>query len=149
VGQFEHFEQTKQVVALRRHLQWESHPRYEEVIETLLFGYYLKFGTQYLAEALFCIAGYIAQHRYTSRRALSYKIREFAKNSEIAMMIDQASSPTFFLAECLAGIKLSGKDIDEQGIELRFYQRLQDMFTEINEDFTDYTIIEHYNNEYA
>ena len=149
VGLFERFEQTKQVVALRRHLQWESHPRYEEVIETLLFGYFLKFGTQYLAEALFCIAGYIAQHRYSSRRALSYKIREFAKNSEIVMMIDQASSPTFFLAECLTGIKLSGKDIDEQGIELRFYQRLQDMFTEINEDFTDYTIIVHYNNEYA
>ncbi len=146
---FEFFEQTKQVVALRQHLQWESHPRYEEVIETLLFGYYLKFGSQYLSEALFCIAGHIAQHRYTSRRALSYKIREFAKNSEIAMMIDQASSPTFFLAECLEGIKLSGKDIDEQGIELRFYQRLQDMFTEINDDFTDYTIIEHYNNEYA
>lgn len=149
VGLFERFEQTKQVGSLRRHLQWESHPRYEEVIETLLFGYYLKFGTQYLAEALFCIAGYIAQHRYTSHRALSYKIREFAKNSEIAMMIDQASSPTFFLAECLAGIKTSGKDIDEQGIELRFYQRLQDMFTEMNEDFTDNTIIEHYNNEYA
>lgn len=149
VGLFERFEQTKQVIALRQHLQWESHPRYEEVIETLLFGYYLKFGTQYLAEALFCIAGYIAQHRYISRRALSYKIREFAKNSEIAMMIDQASSPTFFLAECLAGIKTSGKDIEEQGIELRFYQRLQDMFTEINEDFTDYTIIEHYNNEYV
>lgn len=149
VEQFEHFEQTKQLVALRRHLQWKSHPRYEEVIETLLFGYYLKFGTQYLAEALFCIAGYIAQHRYTSHRALSYKIREFARNSEITMMIDQASSPTFFLAECLAGIKLSGKDIDEDGIKLNFYQRLQDMFTEINEDFTDYTIIEHYNNEYA
>lgn len=149
VKQFEHFEQTKQVVALRQHLQLESHPRYEEVIETLLFGYYLKFGSQYLSEALFCIAGYIAQHRYTTRRALSYKIREFAKNSEIAMMIDQASSPTFFLAECLAGIKLSYKDIDEEGIELRFYQRLQDMFTEINDDFTDYTIIEHYNNEYA
>lgn len=149
VGQFECFEQTKHVKALRRHLQWGSHLRYEEVIETLLFCYYLKFGTQYIAEALFCIAGYIAQHRYTSRRALTHKIREFAKNSEIAMMIDQASSPTFFLAECLAGIKLSGKDIDEQGIELRFYQRLQDMFTEINEDFTDYTIIEHYNNEYA
>lgn len=146
---FERFEQTKQVTALRRHLQWESHPRYEEVIETLLFAYYLKFGTQYITEALFCIVGYIAQHRYTSRRALSYKIREYAKNSEIAMMIDQASSPTFFLAECLAGIKISGKDIDEQGIELRFYHRLQDMFTELNEDFTDYTIIEQYNNEYA
>lgn len=65
------------------------------------------------------------------------------------MMIDQASSPTFFLAECLSEIKFSGKDIDEQGIELRFYQRLQDLFTEVNEDFTDYTIIENYNNEYA
>ena len=149
VGQFECFEQTKQVAALRRHLQWESHPRYEEVIETLLFGYYLKFGTQYFTEALFCIAGYIAQHRYTSRRAFSYKIREFAKDSEIAMMIDQASSPTFFLAECLSNIRISGKDIDEQGIQLRFYQRLQDLFTELNGDFTDYTIIEQYNNEYA
>ncbi|MBO5632412.1 MAG: hypothetical protein J5965_25435, partial [Aeriscardovia sp.] len=64
------------------------------------------------------------------------------------MMIDQASSPTFFLAECLSGIKTSGKDIDE-GIELRFYHHLQDLFTELNEDFTDYTIIEQYNNEYA
>lgn len=79
VGQFECFEQTKHVKALRRHLQWGSHLRYEEVIETLLFCYYLKFGTQYIAEALFCIAGYIAQHRYTSRRALTHKIREFAK----------------------------------------------------------------------
>ena len=135
--------------ALRRHLQWGSHLRYEEVIETLLFCYYLKFGTQYIAEALFCIAGYIAQHRYTSRRALTHKIREFAKNSEITMMIDQASSPTFFLAECLSGIKTSGKDIDEQCIELHFYHHLQDLFAELNEDFTDYTIIEQYNNEYV
>lgn len=149
VGQFECFEQTKHVKSLRRHLQWGSHLRYEEVIETLLFCYYLKFGTQYIAEALFCIAGYIAQHRYTSRRALTHKIREFANNSEIAMMIDQASSPTFFLAECLSGIKTSGKDIDEQCIELHFYHHLQDLFAELNEDFTDYTIIEQYNNEYA
>ena len=146
---FDRFEHANPVEALRRHLKWESHSRYADVIETLLFGYFLKFGAQYLAEALFCIAGYIAQHRYTSRRALSYKIREFAKNSEIVMMIDQASSPTFFLAECLAGIKISGKDIDEQGIELRFYHRLQDLFLELNEEFTDSTIIEHYNNEYA
>lgn len=64
-------------------------------------------------------------------------------------MIDQASSPTFFLAECLSGIKTSGKDIDEQCIELHFYHHLQDLFAELNEDFTDYTIIEQYNNEYA
>ena len=64
-----------------------------------MFGYFIKFGHQYLSEALFCIAGIMAQHRYSATRAIFYKIREFAKDSEIIMMIDQASSPTFFLAE--------------------------------------------------
>ena len=148
VRKYEEFEQSKYVRALRNHLKWESHHKFASVIETLLFGYYLKFNTLYIVEALYCIASYIAQHRYSSQRAIYYKIREYAMNSEIPMMIDQASSPTFFLAECLAGIKLNGKDT-EDGIGLRFYQRLQDLFSELSDDFTDYTIIEHYNNEYA
>lgn len=148
VKKFKQFSQTRQVRALRNHLQWESHWKYADIIETLLFGYYLKFGEQYLTEALFCISGYIAQHRYEATRALSYKIREFAKDSEIVMMIDQASSPTFFLAECVSSIKKNGKDVEEQCIAMRFYQRLQDLFSELNNDFTDLTIIDKYNNEY-
>ena len=101
-----------------------------------------------MTEALFCISGYIAQHRYEAIRALGYKIREYAKDSEIVMMIDQASSPTFFLAECASSIKRNGRDVEEQGIAMRFYQRLQDMFSELYNDFTDLTIIEKYNNEY-
>ena len=130
VERFALFERTPQVRALRNHLKWESHWRYESVIETLLFGYFLKFDNQYLTEALLCIAENIAQHRYTSR-ALYYKIREFAKNSEIIMMIDQASSPTFFLAECEANINVYGRDIEEQGIEMRFYQHLENMRDEL------------------
>ena len=107
----------------------------------MLFGYYLKFGEQYLAEALFCIASSIAQHRYENNRALSYKIREYACKSEIVMMVDQASSPTFFLAECLASIHTTGRDLEEQGIAMRFYQHLQDIFNEISDEFTDSTII--------
>lgn len=148
VDKYIRFEDARHVKLLRKHLCQESHWRYEDIIETLLFGYYLKFGIQYLTEALFCIASNIAQHRYTSYRAMQYKIREFAKNSEIIMMIDQASSPTFFLAECLANIKYWGKDIEEQDIQLRFYQRLQDLFAELRDDFTDNYIIEKYNNEY-
>ena len=64
------------------------------------------------------------------------------------MMIDQSSSPTFFLAECISPVKIIGKDVEEQGIAMRFYQRLQDMFSELYDDFTDLTIIEKYNNEY-
>ena len=151
VIRFKQFSETPQVRSLRNHLKWESHWKYADIIETLLFGYYLKFGEQYLTEALFCISGCIAQHRYETNRALSYMIREYAKNSEIVMMIDQASSPTFFLAECGSSIKKTGRDVEEQGIAMRFYQRLQDMFSELSElnnDFIDSTIIEKYNNEY-
>lgn len=148
VEKFASFIETEQLHALRKHIRWESHWRYEEVIETLLFGYYLKFGSQYLTEALFCIASSIAQHRYLSEKALPFKIRDFAKDSEIIMMIDQASSPTFFFAECLSQIRNWGKDIEEQGIQLRFFQRLQDLFTELSDSFTDSFIIEKYCNEY-
>lgn len=151
VIRFKQFSETPQVRSLRNHLKWESHWKYADIIETLLFCYYLKFGEQYLTEALFCISGCIAQHRYETKRALSYMIREYAKDSEIVMMIDQASSPTFFLAECGSSIKKTGRDVEEQGIAMRFYQRLQDMFSELSElnnDFTDSTIIEKYNNEY-
>lgn len=148
VNRFKLFTGTRQVRALRNHLKWESHWKYADVIETLLFGYYLKFGEQYLTEALFCISGYIAQHRYEATRALANKISQYAKDSEIVMMIDQASSPTFFLAECVSTIKKNGRDVDEDGIAMRFYQRLQDMFSDLYDDFTDFTIIDKYNNEY-
>ena len=148
MGRFKQFSQTRQVQALRNHLKWESHWKYAAIIETLLFGYYLKFGELYLTEALFCISGNIAQHRYNATRALAYKIREYAKDSEIVMMIDQASSPTFFLAECVSSICKNGKDIEEQGIAMRFYQHLQNLFSELYNDFTDLTIIDKYNNEY-
>lgn len=124
----------------------EEHKRYASVIETLLFGYYLKFGSQYLSEALFCIAGIMAQHRYQTGRAFTYKILEYAKDSEIIMMIDQASSPTFFFAEALPYIKISGESV-EGGVRLRFYDGLRNLFSALN-DFTDNTIIERKNHEY-
>ena len=132
VERFSAFEKTNQVVSLRNYLRGESHYRYESVIETLLFGYYLKFGTQYLSEALIYIAENIAQHRYLSR-ANYYKIREFAKNSEIIMMIDQASSPTFFLFECQAQTSVRGKDVVLDGIRLRFYHKIED----VKDDLSD------------
>lgn len=124
------FEQTPQVKTLRNNLKWESHWKYESVIESLLFGYFLKFGNSYLTEALMCISEAIAQHRYTSK-ALYYKILEYAKESEIIMMIDQASSPTFFLAECQSSISIYGRDLNEVDIKMRFYQKLENMRDEL------------------
>ena len=125
---YKQFIKTPQVLLLRRNLLGESHWKYESVIETVLFVYFSKFGKQYLSEALFCIAGAIAQHRYKESRALQYKINEHVQNNELVMMIDQASSPSFFLAETLPLLKRSGRDLEGGDIRIRFYNALCRVF---------------------
>ena len=147
VRKYKLFVNTRQVQSLNTYLRWKSHWKYADVIETLLFGYYLKFGEEYLTEALFCISVNIAQHRYDSSHALMYKIREFAGDSEIIMMIDQASSPTFFLAECISSVNKSGRDA-EANIAIDFYYCLRDMFSELADNFSEMTVIERYKNEF-
>lgn len=125
---YKQFIKTPQVLLLRRNLLGESHWKYESVIETVLFVYFSKFGKQYLSEALFCIAGAVAQHRYKESRALQYKINEHVQNNELVMMIDQASSPSFFLAETLPLLKRSGRDLEGGDIRVRFYNALCRVF---------------------
>lgn len=128
VDLYKQFVRTPQVVLLRMNLLGESHWKYESVIETVLFVYFSKFGKQYLSEALFCIAGVVAQHRYESARAIQYKINERVQNNELVMMIDQASSPSFFLAETLPLLKQSGRDMEGGDIKVRFYNALCRVF---------------------
>lgn len=75
------------------------------VIEALLFNYYLKFGFHYIDEAALAITRYIAQKRFDSKKAYEHKIVEYARDSDIVFMIEQATSPTFFLAEIENRIK--------------------------------------------
>ena len=78
---------------------------YRYVIEALTFCYFLKFGTQYISEASLSITRYISQIRFTKGRAYEPTIVNYAKESGITLMIDQATSPTFFLAEIENKIK--------------------------------------------
>ena len=128
VEAYRQFAKTPQVIILRKFLLSESHWKYESVIETVLFTYFSKFGKQYLSEALFCVASVVAQHRYENARAIQYKINEYVQNQELIMMIDQASSPTFFLAEALLLLKNSGKDLGGMNIKVRFYYALCKVF---------------------
>jgi hypothetical protein len=82
-----------------------SHRWYRDVIESHLFGYYLKFGTCYLAEALVVIMRIILQHRYLNRRVRKAAIVQYAGDTELIMIIDQATSPTFFLGEARRAVK--------------------------------------------
>lgn len=96
---YKHFAESEEFNLIHNRLGNGSHKWYRDVIEALLFGYYLKFGEFCLADALIVIMRIILQHRYESGRARKSSIIQYARDSEIIMMIDQATSPTFFLAE--------------------------------------------------
>ena len=72
---------------------------YRHVMEALVFCYFLKFGNSFISEAALSIVRYISQIRFEKAKAYEPTIVEFARNSEIVLMIEQATSPTFFLAE--------------------------------------------------
>lgn len=141
------------VKMLQSHLAWGSYDNYADVIETILFAYYLKFGNQYLAEALYCISQIMALHRYNSSRVASdgTGVRSFIMDSELVLMIDQASSPTFFLAEALAKHDQlahkdkypisSGVDVPEaRGVKYGMYQSLYKLWHKVLPEITDNTI---------
>ena len=102
---YQRFIQTDEYQKLHGRMSWGSHRWYRDVIESLLFGYYLKFDTCYLAEALVVIMRIILQHRYLNGRARKASIVQYAGNTELIMIIDQATSPTFFLGEARRVVK--------------------------------------------
>ncbi|MBE6255938.1 MAG: DUF262 domain-containing protein [Prevotella sp.] len=96
---FKHFSELEEYKFFHNMLGYGSHKWYRDAVEALLFGYYLKFGEFCLSDALVVIIRIILQHRYENGRAHKSSIIQYARDSEIIMMIDQATSPTFFLAE--------------------------------------------------
>ena len=104
LSRFHSFSITNVYKAIHR-LDMETHKWYRDVIESLLFSYYLKFGEQYLAEALMLIAKRVSMHRYDNTRVNFSKLLQYGAETNIVMMIDRATSPTFFLAELCQVIK--------------------------------------------
>lgn len=75
-------------------IQW-----YRNAIEALSFCYYEKFGEHCLVDAMILIMRCMLQNRYEVARVQKDTVYQYVAKSEITFMIDQATSPTFFLAE--------------------------------------------------
>ena len=93
------FCQTEEYSSLHTTMQGGSFQWYRDAIESVLFAYFLKFGTDYLSEALMLIMRIVLQHRYEHARAIKASIVRHVGASELVLGIAQATSPTFFLAE--------------------------------------------------
>lgn len=122
-SQFKSFAETSSYKAIHS-LDTETHWWYRDVIESLLFCYYLKFGEAYFADALFLVAKYISLHRFQNAKANFGKLLQYASDSEIVMMIDRATSPTFFLAELLRRIREMDLITAQTNIQKRYQNRL-------------------------
>lgn len=99
IRQYRHFTESNEYKTLCSEMDGGSHLWYRRIIAAMLFGYYLKFGEYCLADALVVIMRIVLQHRYEIGKANKNSIENGAAGSEIIQMIDQATSPTFFLAE--------------------------------------------------
>ena len=99
LNKYHQFCQTDEFKILHTTIQGGSNQWYRDIIESVLFCYFLKFGNFYLSDALAVIMRILLQHRYTSQRAIKSSIVQYASDSELVLIINQATSPTFFLAE--------------------------------------------------
>lgn len=97
--QYHAFCQTEEYSSLHTTMLGGSFQWYRDAIESVLFAYFLKFGTDYLSEALMLIMRIVLQHRYEHARAIKASIVRHVGASELVLGIAQATSPTFFLAE--------------------------------------------------
>ena len=106
-----------------------THWWYGDIIAAFLFAYYMKFGNQYLSEALTCITRIVSQLRYEKSKANKQSIMDKAGEMEIIVMINQATSPTFFLASAWNIIKrLPYFDKDLKGIRADYFSREMSLY---------------------
>lgn len=99
VQKYHEFINTEEFKSIHNTIVGGSNQWYRDIIESMLFCYFLKFGYYYLSDALVVIMRILLQHRYISTRALKASIVKYAGDSDLVLIIDQATSPTFFLAE--------------------------------------------------
>lgn len=134
VDRFRQFASLEQYKLLHERMQCKSHWMFRDIIEALLFAYYLKFGNIYFNEALILISARISQFRLETSRVNYPKLLEKAGDTEIVQMIDQATSPTFFFKELLdVNIELT-IDPNPQYIRADYCRRLRSVLDRIDTD---------------
>ena len=132
-------------------LTGESHEWFRNAIEALLFAYYLKFGTEYISEALILITRRISQYRFQQGRVYFDKFMDDSVGeTEITMLIDRATSPTFVLAELLKDVKrLAAVEFsDTSPIKERYANKVEKCVQPIINKMSSPSVIDFFNGKF-
>lgn len=131
-------------------LTGESHEWFRDAIEALLFAYYLKFGIEYINEAMILITRRISQYRFQQGRVYYDKFMdESVGETEIAMIIDQATSPTFFLAALFKSVKRlpEVEFSDKSPIKQRYVKKVNKYIQPFVKEMISTTMINFFNDK--
>lgn len=102
---YKQLKETEEYKTLHYYMKGGSNEWYADIIEAVLYAYSLKFNMLYLTEALSVIMRIVLQQRYTNEKAHKKAIISYANDSELILMLDRATSSTFFLGEALLKAK--------------------------------------------
>lgn len=97
---YRQFIQTPEYIALSESFSdFGSCQWYKDTIAAILFAYFEKFRQNYLTDVLVLIMRVMLEHRYNVSRVYQSTISAYASETGLILMLDQATSPTFFIAE--------------------------------------------------
>ena len=118
---------------ISEYLSNESHWYIRDVVESFTYGYYLKFGIDYLVESMALITIILSKIRFDNARLYQESVLEYAGDTNIAIVIEQSTSPTFILAQLKDKTKTISFNEEYQNIRKRYKERLNELLIKVKE----------------
>lgn len=121
---YKSFVQTPAYVAIHDNIEGETHWYYRDIMEALMFAYYLKFGENYLSEAAILIAREVSSARLTGKRANFDKVLTDVGEMRVAPQIESSGKPSILFSQLMSDISAKRIDVGSSKIQQRYKVKL-------------------------
>lgn len=111
--------------AIHNCIEGESHWYYRDIIEALLFAYFLKFGKDYLPEAAILITREVSSARLTGKRANFAKVLTNIGEMRVAPQIELSGKPSIFFSLLMSDISVKRIDVGSSKIQQRYKEKVK------------------------
>ena len=132
VGKFKDYSKTFPFAIIHGTLIGESHWYYRDIIEALLFAYYLKFGDQFLYDAAILISRYVSSTRLNGRKADFDKALLNVGEMRIAPRIESAGEPSILFRQLINDISVTRIDVCNSKIQQRYLDKLRVLLAQLS-----------------
>lgn len=122
---YKEFIKTPSYVAIHDFIEGETHWYYRDIIEALLFAYFLKFKEDNLPEAAILISREVSSARLTGKRANFDKVLIDVGEMRIAPLIESSGKPSILFSQLMSDISVKRIDIGNSKIQQRYKNKLE------------------------